>query len=145
MVEVEVKGLDEVVNKLEHLGHKYPDKAGEILQENAKAFRKEVVANMRADVKSNKPSKKSLRKVGTYRIMPVRGYGLGQEIDISAKAPHFHLYEHGHNQTNRRGTKVIGHVEGRKTMKKTADEYKQKYPEVVENMVSKLLKEEGLT
>ena len=145
MVDIEVDGLDEVVQKLGHLASKYPDKAGDILKENAKDFRKDVVANMKAEAKSNKQSKKSLRKVGSYRIFPVRGYGLGQEIDISAKAPHFHLFEHGHNQTNRTGTRVIGHVEGREVMKKTVDEYERKYPNVVEGMVSKLLKEEGLT
>jgi len=144
MVSVEVDGLDEVVRKLEALSKEYPDDAEDILKDNAKNFRKELVRNMRSKIKRSHQSKKSLRKVGSYKIYPVRGYGSGKEIDISATARHFHLFEHGHNQTNRAGTKVIGHVEGRKVMKSTAEEYNDKFPKVVESSVNRLLKKENL-
>lgn len=145
MVDIEVDGLDEVVRKLEHLGAKYPDRAEEILKDNAKEFRKDLTRKMRSVIKKNKAGKKSLRRVGTYKIYPVRGYNLNTEIDIGAVAPHFHLFERGHNQTGRDGKTIVGYVEGRYVMRDTIEDYRAKYPKVVESRVNRILKEEGLT
>lgn len=139
-----IDGMDELVESLERLTKKYPDKAGELLQKNAKELRKDVIKNVREDTKTTGKTKRSLSKTSSYSISPVQGYGTSQYVEISAKSPHFHLVEHGHVLKNHLG-QTIGFVQGKHMMENAVKKREEHMDESLERMVSELLKEEGLT
>ena len=144
-VELTFNGLDELTESLADLSRKYPDRAGELLQKNARELRKEVTKKVRDDTRSRGSSKYSLAKVGSYKISPVLGFGENQYVEVSAKAPHFHLVEHGHNEYDFHGNPTGGFVQGKHMMREAVKIHEQKFPETVSGMVDTLLKEEGLT
>ena len=144
-VELSFSGLDELTDALGGLARKYPDRAGELLQKNARDLRKEVVKKTRDATNTKRSSKMSLGKVGSYKISPVLGFGENQYVEVSAKAPHFHLVEHGHNKYDFHGNPTGGFVQGKHMMREAVKIHEEKFPDTVSDMVDKLLKEEGLT
>ena len=143
-VEITVSGMDELTDSLADLARKYPDRAGELLQANARELRKEVVRKAKEVTNTSVSSKKSLGKAGSYKISPVLGYGENQYVEVSAKSPHFHLVEHGHVLKTKSG-RAIGFVQGRHMMKEAVKIHEEKFPATVSGMIDTLLKEEGLT
>lgn len=143
-ISMSLEGLDELVDSLNELARKYPDRAGELLQKNARELRKDVVKNVKEDTKTTGKSKRSLSKAGSYAISQVQGYGANQYVEISAKSPHFHLVEHGHELVNRAG-ETIGFVQGKHMMSNATKKTEQNMPTTVEGMIAELLKEGGLT
>ena len=143
-VEITFSGLEELTESLDSLARKYPDRAGELLKKDAQQLRKDVVKKTKEVTNTRSSSKRSLGKAGSYKISPVLGFGAGQYVEVSAKSPHFHLVEHGHNLVTKSG-ETIGFVQGRHMMKETVKVYEEKMPETVSKMVDTLLKEEGLT
>lgn len=143
MLSMKVEGLDELTKELEKLVKKYPDRAGELLTKNARELRKDVVKEVKENTKTKGSSKRSLAKVGSYKISKVQGYGARQYVEVSAKSPHFHLVEHGHdliiNGQNR------GFVQGKHMMKVAVRRCEATMPDTVKNMIDELLKEGGLT
>ena len=140
---ITIDGLDDLEKTFKDLVKKYPDRAGEMLREDARKLRKEVVKEVKKVTNTKSSSKRSLGKVGSYKISQVQGIGTNQYVEISAKSPHFHLVEHGHVQMNRAG-QAIGFVQGRHLRDNTVKKHEGKMPEVVEDMVDRLLKEGGL-
>lgn len=156
---ISVEGLDELAISLKELTKKYPDKAGELLQQNAKALRKEVVKNVKKDTHFDKGNKKSLAKTGSYKISQVMGYGTKQFVEISAKSPHFHLVEHGHDSVmpdfhgvkgekgkripNKNAGQKVGFVQGKHMMANAIKKAEREMPETLSKMVDELLKESG--
>lgn len=139
---MDIDGLNELIGTFDELVKKYPDRAGDMLQKNAKSLRKDVVEEVKNVTKTEGSSKRSLGKLSSYKISPVKGYGVNQFVEISAKSPHFHLVENGHqliiNGENR------GFVQGKHMMATTVKKHQESMPEAVSNMVDELLKEEGL-
>ena len=138
-----LEGMEDLMESLENLTKKYPDRAGELLQKNAKELRKDVVKNVKTDTKSKGKTKRSLSKAGSYAISQVQGYGASQYVEISAKSPHFHLVEHGHELVKPSG-EIIGFVQGKHMMENATKKAEQNIPSTLEDVVSELLKEEGL-
>lgn len=138
-----VDGLEDLEKSLKDLSKKYPDKAGELLIKDARELRKDVVKETKDVTKTKSSSKYSLGKVGSYKISPVQGFGSNQFVEISAKAPHFHLVEHGHNLILPSG-EHRGFVQGKHMMETTIKKHQENMPNIVSDMVDKLLKEEGL-
>lgn len=138
-----MEGLEELIGSLNDLASKYPDKAGELLQKNARKLRKNVIENVKDLTESDGESKYSLSKAKSYAISPIQGFGADQFVEISAKAPHFHLVEHGHDLVSHSGEK-IGFVQGKHMMNNAVKKANEDMPDTVEDMVTKLLKEEGL-
>lgn len=136
-----IKGLEELAEDLQRLTSKYPDKAGDLLRVEARTLRQKVARRMQREKKSRKKTKKPLENVGSYKVSPVQGLGHAQYVEISAKAPHFHLVEHGHDLV--RGGQTVGHVQGTHYFENTVREQEAQMPLVVGRMVDKLLREEG--
>ena len=139
---MDIDGLNELIGTFDELVKKYPDRAGDMLQKNAISLRKDVVEEVKKVTKTEGSSKRSLGKLSSYKISPVKGYGVNQFVEISAKSPHFHLVENGHqliiNGENR------GFVQGKHMMATAVKKHQENMPESVSNMVDELLKEEGL-
>lgn len=137
-----VEGLDELQDSLKRLVRKYPDEAGRMLQREARVLRKEIVAETKELTNTSAKSKMSLGKIGSYSVSKVYGIYTKQYVEIKAKAPHFHLVENGHDLVSRSG-KYIRHIEGKHMLDNAVRKHEQKMPEIVEKMVSDLLKREG--
>ncbi len=159
---LQVDGLEELAESLENIARRYPDRAAEILVNQAKELRKDVVKQVKNDTDTDGTSKKSLAKVGSYGISPVQGFGATQYVEVSAKSPHFHLLENGHMQvipksrtvkgpdgekvkiTNSNGGQTVGFVPGYHFMDVASKKRQVKIPVEVAGEVEKLLREEGL-
>lgn len=130
---------------LKELTKNYPDRAGELLREDANKLRKDIAAEFKDKSEQTKLKKGSLGRFGSYRISPVQGFGINQYVEISAKSPHYHLVERGHNVTNKDGEIVgKGSVEGLHILDNNVKKHQNEFEEVVSGMVDTLLKENGL-
>ena len=144
VVRMDVSGMDELIQSFEDLARRYPDKAGDLLRKDGRSLRKEIVKKARDLTDTPRQSKMSLGKVGSYGISPVKGYGANQYVEITAKSPHFHLVEHGHELVSHSGNH-IGFVPGKHYLEQATKEFTNDIPNHVSKMVDELLKEEGLT
>lgn len=154
-----MEGFEELAAELSRLSKKYPERSGELLKQEAKNFRKEVIKNVKKDTHPNADNKRSLSKASQYKISQVQGFGDKQFVEISAKSPHFHLVEHGHEMImpythgikgvkgavakNENGGQRVGFVEGKHMMDKARRTYEERLPEAIDRMVDELLSEGG--
>lgn len=154
-----VEGMDELQKSFKILAKKYPDKAGELLRKDAISVRKEIVKQVKKETKFDNKSKRSLAKAGSYKVSQVKGIGIQQYVEISAKSPHFHLVENGHNiimpkshgVKGEKGVRIpndnpgenVGYVQGKHIIDTVARKHEREMPSIVENMVEKLLEEAG--
>ena len=159
---VQIDGLEELAETFEELVRKYPDRAGNMLVSQAKELRKDVVKQVKNDTDTDGLSKKSLAKVGSYAISPVKGFGNKQYIELSAKSPHFHLVENGHLKvvpmtrtvktkdgekrkiSNPNGGATVGFTPGYHFMDRASKKRQIEVPEELKKVVDELLREEGL-
>lgn len=140
-LDFDIEGLEELANDLDRLVKKYPDKAGDVLRAEARTLRQKASRRMKREKKSRQTTKRPLENVGSYKVSPVQGLGTAQYVEVSAKSPHFHLVEHGHDLV--RNGQTVGHVQGTHYFENTVKEQEAQMPMVVQRMVDKLLKEEG--
>ena len=138
-----VSGIDDITAELKNLVKEYPDKAGELLEKRGKTLRKDVVANVDKRLGTTKNAKQSLPRIGSYRVSKAKGIGLLQYVEISAKSPHFHLLERGHEIIL--NGKHMGFYPGQHMMADAISVNRREMPKAVEDMVDALLKERGLT
>lgn len=160
---VTVIGVDDLDKSVKKMVNRYPDKAGECLREEARRTRKEIVKNARDDLNTNSENRVSLGRIGTYKISQVIGYDMNQRVEISARAPHYHLVERGHamklpyhfTYRNKKTGKVIakrtwknggqsrGRVNGVFFLKKAKEAEAERFPEFVSSMLDSLIKDAG--
>ncbi len=143
-IEFKIDGLEELQASIENVITQYPDAAGEFLTKQAREFRKEAVRKTRELTDTNSSSKRSLGKLGSYKISQISGYGTNQQVEIMAKSPHFHLVEHGHNLVTPSG-KTIGFVQGRHQMETATKAFESKYPVEARRMIDGLMAKGGLS
>lgn len=159
---VQVSGLEELSDTFRDLIKKYPDRAGQLLQKEGRALRKDVTIKVKQRLNTSDKSKMSLAKVGNYRVTQPKGVGTAQYVEVIAKSPHFHLIENGHEIVTpttrtitlkngskkkiklKNGGQHKGFAAGYKLMDESAREHQASMPDVVEDMVDALLREGGL-
>ena len=139
---IELNGMDELIESVDALIQKYPDKAGEFLRKEAMDARKGIANEARSAVNVNTSNKHSLGKPSNYRVSQVMGTGSEQTVELSAKSPHFHLIEHGHELLSHSG-KHIGWVPGYKILDAEAKRRELSMPQDFETMAEQVLREEG--
>ena len=137
-----VTGIEELTKELQTLISQYPDRAGELLEKQGKALRKEVVKNVDRTLGTAK-SKRSLHKISSYRVSKAQGIGRKQYVEVSAKSPHFHLLERGHEIIMNGENK--GFYPGKHMMADAVKTHQREMPKMAEQMLDQLLKERGLT
>ena len=91
LMEPQIEGTEkllELQETLKELTKKYPDRAGELLKEDAKQLRKKIATDFKQKTNTSN-SRKSLGRAGSYKISPVLGLGTNQYVDMCGKLPHF--------------------------------------------------------
>ena len=160
--DVTVIGIEDLEASLRKMVRRYPDKAGDLLREEGLRTRKEIVKNAKDLTEVNTGNRMSLGRIGSYRVSQVQGYGINQYVEISARSPHYHLVERGHqivlpytftyknSKTGlkvkrkwRRGGEVVGRAEGRFFLKKAKDKEAEQFPKFVDKMLDTLIRESG--
>lgn len=154
---VTVIGLDDLTESLSKLAKNYPGIAGEVLREEGRALRKNIVKNARDMTETKRQSKQSLGKIGSYRVSQVKGFGQNQYVEVYARSKHFHLVERGHQMVMpftrklkngkriklKSGGTVKGRVEGKFFLKKAKDLEVIRYPQAMDAALDKTLKKYG--
>ena len=139
---IEIHGMDELIDSVNTLIRKYPDRSGDFLRKQAMETRKGIAAEARSAVNVNTSNKASLGKATNYKVSQVKGIGADQYVELTAKSPHFHLIEHGHEQVTP-GGRHVGYVQGYKILDAEAKRQEIKLPRAFEEMAEKVLSEEG--
>lgn len=158
-INVSIQGMEGLAQTFEDLVRHYPDKAGNLLRRSGRDIRNKVIENVKRDTDFNESQKQSLSKTSSYNVSQVKGFGAKQYVEVSAKAPHFHLVEHGHQmvtprsrsyetaggnkktQTLYNGGQNVGFVQGKHMMEKAVKVHERIMPLEVDAMVDELLKE----
>lgn len=143
---IDVSGMDELVQTMESVARKYPDKTGDFIRKEAYKTRSRVVREMKSAVDVNESNRASLGRSGNYSVSQPKGYGAGQYVELSAKSPHFHLIERGHNLVDRRTRDPIGKgwVQGYLVIDAAARESKAQMPYDAQQFIDQFMGEEGL-
>lgn len=144
---VTVKGMDEVIDGMKALAQKYPDRVGDFVRKEAFKTRGMIVKEVRDCLDVDHGNDASLGKIKNYAVSQVKGYGSGQYVEISAKSPHFHLLENGHNLLDRRTKQPVGQgwVPGYQMAGAAYKKEQERYPQNASEFIDDLLQKEGLT
>jgi hypothetical protein len=137
--------MEELTQAMETIARKYPDKTGVFLRKQGLKARGRTIREVRNSVDTDESSNYSLGKVKNYSVSQPKGYGAGQYVELSAKSPHFHLIEHGHNLLDRRTGQPVGKgwVQGYQVMDAAARESKTAMPYDAEQFIDQFMTEEG--
>ena len=74
-VTINMTGAEELTDALKTFSKRYPDRAGEELRKDARRLRKEIVEKTKDLTKTSGQSKKSLGKIGSYKVSQVQEIG----------------------------------------------------------------------
>lgn len=118
----------------------YPAKTKGMLRKASKKLQKKAVAKAKAEVGE---------KTGSYQ----KGFKTGKVyryensddcIRVYNGAPHAHLIEYGHKQTDKTG-KDYGYTPGKHILENAGKDYEGEFEEDVEKFIDDLLDKHGLT
>lgn len=129
---LEIKGLEELSEKIRRAIKEFPLESEEKLEQMGKDLKKRVV-----DLTPKGPTGK-LRK--SYRLSKVKQQGSHFYIEFWSTAPHFHLIERGHAIKNAKG-EIVGRVEGYRMVESGVKLTDEKYKEEIEKWLEDLFKE----
>lgn len=148
-MKVELTGAKEVRDNMLKAIDTYPDEAGKTLKGIGSRLKKKLKdaspdGKMKASYKSEKARKKAIKsKLKNRWRAKLEGYGENMRIEVSSKAPHFHLVERGHKIVTRSG-KAGGFVAGRFFKEKVAQEAEaQLIPKEIEKFAKRITKKIG--
>ena len=75
---IDVIGLEDLTDSMKRLVKKCPDRIGKVLRQEALKTRKEIVKNAKSTLHIDTQRKKSLGRIGSYRVSQVKGFGMDQ-------------------------------------------------------------------
>lgn len=165
----DVFGFDELQKSFEKIQEKYPDTADAVLDTLGRAMKKRT-AQLTPIYKGKGKGKKPGQLKRSWRFKKVKLYkgGTVRVVRVDSTAPHGHLVEQGHDiwTTDRRrdkrgryaterkragkvsqqifannGGKKGNRVEGKEMLKKTAEEFKNRFEKDIQKVVDNLTKE----
>ena len=166
--ELTVDGLDDLISDFNKIVKKYPDAAEKELYRQGGKWSEDV--NEKMPTSYGKGKEPTLKKWKRTRVRDFSGHTL--EIDVSNKAPHWHLIENGHElyitperyaamqegkltlkgarHKGKRRTKDskgmihAGFVPGKHYAEKTRKEWQSIFPEEIQKFIDKMLKDQNL-
>lgn len=132
-------GLDGLLKDMQSVITQAPDELNSAVEKIAKAWTKDCNAKMPSSYKSGAKGLKSWKTKKNYGPT-----GIVANVEVTNKAPHFHLVENGHRKFIN-GVDTGGFVEGKHYAEKTRVEYESKYPDMLQTAINKVLANRGLT
>lgn len=108
--------LDEFYERMTRLYMtEYPKEAKRHLRKEATRLKTQLRQNTALAIKQQKTG--NLTKAKNYTVYGLKAYNNGFQVRVANKAPHAHLFEHGHEgfvwSWGKMGFVHIGYVEGR--------------------------------
>ena len=144
-------GLDGLLEDMRGMVTEAPDEINDAIIKTAKAWTKDCNAKMpssysgasvvdeEGERKTNKASLKRWQIKKSFNSL-----GMIASVEVTNKAPHFHLVENGHRKFIN-GVDTGGFVEGKHYAEKTRAEYESKYPDMMQSAINKALADRGLS
>lgn len=132
-------GLEGLMSDMQGLISKAPDELNKAVEKTAREWTKDCNSKMPSTYKDGKTSLKKWKTKKEYTSL-----GIIASIEVTNKAPHFHLVENGHRKFIH-GVDTGGFVEGKHYAEKTRAEYESKYPEKMQEAINKALADRGLS
>lgn len=144
-------GLDGLLEDMRGMVTEAPDEINDAIIKTAKAWTKDCNAKMpssysgasvvdeEGERKTNKASLKRWQIKKSFNSL-----GMIASVEVTNKAPHFHLVENGHRKFIN-GVDTGGFVEGKHYAEKTRAEYESKYPDMMQSAINKVLADRGLS
>jgi bacteriophage protein of unknown function (DUF646) len=130
-------GLEGLISDMQGLISKAPDELNKAVEKTAREWTKDCNGKMPSTYKDGKNSLKKWKTKKEYTSL-----GIISSIEVTNKAPHFHLVENGHRKFIH-GVDTGGFVEGKHYAEKTRAEYESKYPEKMQEAANRLLADRG--
>ncbi|RRJ15503.1 HK97 gp10 family phage protein [Lachnoanaerobaculum orale] len=130
-------GLEGLMSDMQGLISKAPDELNKAVEKTAREWTKDCNSKMPSTYKDGKNSLKKWKTKKEYTSL-----GIISSIEVTNKAPHFHLVENGHRKFIH-GVDTGGFVEGKHYAEKTRAEYESKYPEKMQEAANRLLADRG--
>ena len=131
-------GLEGLMSDMQGLISKAPDELNKAVEKTAREWTKDCNSKMPSTYKDGKNSLKKWKTKKEYTSL-----GIISSIEVTNKAPHFHLVENGHRKFIH-GVDTGGFVEGKHYAEKTRAEYESKYPEKMQEATNRLLADRGV-
>lgn len=152
-INLNVKGAEELIKALQKAERKFPASAEAILKKEARAAAKDIKKRIGKEAKGhgNKPG--TLKK--SFQAGKVIKRGNTYTDAVTTTAPHYHLYEEGHelyahNRKNKKGKgkpgtgQKIGNVKGRKTVARYMAQRSEDSEKIGERLLDEILRDAGL-
>lgn len=137
MESVHFIGLESLLEDMQSMATQSPDELNDAVIKTAKAWTKDCNAKMPSSYKSGAKGLKRWKTTKNYSPS-----GMIASVEVTNKAPHFHLVENGHRKFIN-GVDTGGFVEGKHYAEKTRAEYESKYPEKMQEAANRLLADRG--
>jgi len=135
-VNIDFHGLDK---DIEDVISKYPDETASFMRKSANKWKKDANTNGYGKYTGGKkPIPKSWKTEKEENILHQ-----ATSIQVKNTARHFHLVENGHVKWIR-GRNTGGFVPGKHYAEKTREEWREKFPDLVDDFVDNMLKGHGL-
>lgn len=139
--DIEIKGIDELLKKVERVTKQAPDKVFEGMERAAEAT-KGVAISVTPTGPGQKADNKRIK--GRYKTVKTTYDGVTFESGVKNTAPHIHLANNGHNQVanGRDGKmKTVGYVPGLHFIEKAAEESEEAVSKSIERFYNQAFEE----
>lgn len=155
----ELVGSGEFAEAMEHAMKQFPASAEKVLRKEARNIAEDLGTRVNTEAKGHhwKPKdseEEPVRLAESFRQGKVIRSGTNYTVAVTSKAPHYHLYEEGHdmvthNRKNRwrkgiPGTgRKVGVVKGKKTVGKYMSQRSEDSEEIGLELLNAILKDAG--
>lgn len=153
-ISFDITGADEIGKAIEKAAKQFPHSAEKVLKKEARNISKDLKSRVDSEAKGHHygESKNPLAK--SFQTGKVIRSGSKYTTAVTSKAPHYHLYEEGHdlvthNRKNKQGKgkigtgKKIGHVSGRKTVARYMAQRSEQSELIGQELLDEILKDAG--
>lgn len=152
-IRFKVEGLDDLEKAFEKAEKLFPESAESVLKAESKRAAKDIKGRIGTEAKGHGKKPGTLKK--SFRPGKVMKRGDNYTGAVLSTAPHYYLYEEGHdlyahNRKNKRGKgkpgsgQKIGHVDGRKTVARYMAQRSAESEEIGMRLLNDILKDAGL-
>lgn len=154
-IRLDITGDGEIAKAMERALEQFPASAEKTLKKEARNIAKDLGTRVRTEAKGHHYPTSKNKLEDSFRQGKVIRSGKNYTVAVTSKAPHYHLYEEGHdmvshNRKNRRGKgkpgtgRKVGVVKGRKTVTKYMARRSEYSEAIGQELLNTILEDAGL-